>query len=268
MSDSARRLPRIEGRGNWAVVRPVFEQRFKSEGLWDAVSNKTAGPESDKAKALILENIASDLVALVDATQTAGHAWALLITLFSGKSRGRIMALKMLLFGGGMKRRDGEEMAKYVSRWVQLKQDLAGVSEALSDEDLAWGVLAGLPVEYQRAAFAAVPEAEAISISNIVGTLAAFDLQTSTNASSTGSGSTEPTPLAMATLMPKVGQPKGNQKGKPKGNPKGSCVLCQESGHWASNCPMAAEFNQFLAFKKQNENMSSRALQVASVVNC
>ena len=83
MSDSARRLPRIEGRGNWAVVRPVFEQRFKSEGLWDAVSNKTAAPESDKAKALVLENIASDLVALVDATQTAGHAWALLITLFS-----------------------------------------------------------------------------------------------------------------------------------------------------------------------------------------
>ena len=134
---------------NYATWSTSMKWLLITKGLWgpvDKPKDYVDKEEDQKALALIGLSVQDHHQSTLAKCTTASEAWLALQAVYSAKSNARRLQLKRELHN--IKLVAGEPLTKYVSRAKELRDQLLAAGHDVSDEDLAWSTLAGLPGEY------------------------------------------------------------------------------------------------------------------------
>ena len=129
-------------RVRFLLIKKELWGETTSEVLLNQVKN-------DKALAEIGLHVKEHHLALVTSCTRAYEAWQKLEAIYKSKGQARKIQLRREL--NTLKKDVSEPISKYVARAQSLKSDLAAVGHNVSDEDVAYSILAGLPKEYEIA---------------------------------------------------------------------------------------------------------------------
>ena len=129
-------------RVRFLLIKKELWGETTSEVLLNQVKN-------DKALAEIGLHVKEHHLALVTSCARAYEAWQKLEAIYKSKGQARKIQLRREL--NTLKKDVSEPNSKYVARAQSLKSDLAAVGHNVSDEDVAYSILAGLPKEYEIA---------------------------------------------------------------------------------------------------------------------
>lgn len=127
------------------------------KGLWSAIELTTEGTTtreqastaisiSQKALALIGLNVKDHHLPTVMSCTTAKEAWDKLAAIYKSKTNARRLQLRQEL--ATLKMEAPETVSKYFSRGKTLWQDLLATGHKVSETEIAWNLLAGLPKNY------------------------------------------------------------------------------------------------------------------------
>lgn len=108
-----------------------------------------SGEVDQKALALIILNVKDHHLPTLAACTTARAAWTALETIYKSRSTARQLQLRREL--NTLKKESAEPLTKYFARAKGLHQELTAAGAALSEKELLWCILAGLPEEYATA---------------------------------------------------------------------------------------------------------------------
>jgi hypothetical protein len=120
-----------------------------SKGLGGCIDGTaaTAGSEKDqKALSHISLCVKDHHIATISACTTAKAAWDALKAIHQAKNMARRQQLRRDL--NSIKMGNAEPLTKYFNRAKTLWQELAATGDSLSESELVWTVLHGLPQEY------------------------------------------------------------------------------------------------------------------------
>lgn len=130
----------------------VWETRMKflliTKGLWAAVEGgDDVTPEADKkALALIGLHVKEHHLTTLKRCGTAREAWLQLEAVYQAKSNAKKLQLKKDL--AQLKMRTDEPLTKFAARATDIQDQLRAAGHEISDQEVAWAVLAGLPTDY------------------------------------------------------------------------------------------------------------------------
>ena len=95
----------------------------------------------DKALAAISLHLEADQQIHIEECNSAPEAWSILNQIFQSKNRVRILQLKKEFYH--IKMREGETMSSYITRSKITANNLKEAGSDVTDEDLAYTILAG-----------------------------------------------------------------------------------------------------------------------------
>ena len=141
-------IPQLGG-GNWSVWKAKFQALLEYKGLWVAIEQPESvegRKASGQAKALMILHTQDAYVKLFIGEPTAAKAWKKLGDNFEKKSNARVIELRKKLTGMRLSREQG--IAEYLSEFREIKVDLEAVGQTVTDVELGFFALQGLPSEY------------------------------------------------------------------------------------------------------------------------
>jgi hypothetical protein len=201
--------------GAWSVRMKAL---LISRGLWSAVVAEE--PEDDannqKALALITLMVKDVHLATVSQCETAQEAWEKLEAVFKSKTNARKLQLRQDL--NGLKKKGGEKLTEYFARAKTIWTDLLAMGHSLTETEVVWSVLAGLPKDFQMVTAILTTSEEDIGLDEILPKLMAVEQQLKLEDSV---GNVE-------AYMAKSGR--SWHEGK-------ECWYCHEKGHIKPHCP-------------------------------
>ena len=112
----------------------------------DAVALDLYEVKEARAQRIILDGVKDHLIPHLAEKTTAKEMWDTLKGLYEAKNENRIMALKDKLHA--VKMAKGEDVASYLTRVAQVKDELAAVDEVIADSELVWISLKGFTKEW------------------------------------------------------------------------------------------------------------------------
>lgn len=134
------------GVDNYASWSADMKWLMVTKGCWSAIDGEADDAMNAKALALIGLHVERHIKGTIVACDTASEAWSKLEAVYKAKSNARRLWLKRELTN--LRREQGEPITVYVARARGIKDELAAAGHEISDEEVAWSVLAGLPEEY------------------------------------------------------------------------------------------------------------------------
>jgi gag-polypeptide of LTR copia-type/Domain of unknown function (DUF4219) len=132
---------------NFATWSVKMRALLVHKGLWTPVSTGGGGANSDKALALLTLYVADHHLSSVAACETAKDAWDALESTYKAKSKARRLQLKQEL--NFIKLGRDEPITKYVARAKNIRDELLAAGHDITEEEVVWSVLAGLPDAYK-----------------------------------------------------------------------------------------------------------------------
>jgi len=144
---------RLEGISNYLQWKARMTAVLKENKLWAFVSTTVAPPVADpialdihevkeaRTQRLLLDGVKDHLIPHLAEKLTAKGMWDTLKSLYENKNENRKMALKDKLHGTKMTR--GENVASYLTRLRQIKDELSAVGEVIPDPELVRIALKG-----------------------------------------------------------------------------------------------------------------------------
>lgn len=129
----------------------TWETRMKflliTRGLWTAIDDEQVDPDTDqRALAVIGLCVKEHHLTMLKRCSTAKEAWLQLEAVYRAKSSARRLQLKKEL--AQLKMLKGEALTKYAARAVDIQDQLRAAGHEISDQEVAWALLAGLPDTY------------------------------------------------------------------------------------------------------------------------
>lgn len=131
----------------------TWETRMKflliTKGLWTAIEadDGRVDPDIDqRALATIGLFVKEHHLTTLKRCGTAKEAWRQLEAVYQAKSNARRLHLKKEV--AQLKMVKGEALTKYAARAVDIQDQLRAAGHEISDQEVAWAVLAGLPADY------------------------------------------------------------------------------------------------------------------------
>lgn len=132
---------------NYATWKARMRFLLISKGLWAAVSGTDTSPETDqKALAQIGLYVKEHHLPLLERCKTGKEAWDQLESVYQAKSNARKLQLRKQLTQ--LKMGPGEPLSKYAARAKEIQDQLRAAGHEVSDQEVTWSVLAGLPEAY------------------------------------------------------------------------------------------------------------------------
>ena len=149
---------RLEGVSNYLQWKVRISAVLRENKLWPHVSTVVTVPASDpialdlyevkeaRVQRIILDGVKDHLIPHLAERPTTKEMWDTLKGLYEAKNENRIMALKDKLHATKMVK--GEDVASYLTRVAQVKDELAIVREVIADSELVRIDLEGFTKEW------------------------------------------------------------------------------------------------------------------------
>jgi hypothetical protein len=133
---------------NYATWRSKMKFLLVTKGLWTAVTGGAMDEERDgKALAQIGLHVKDHHLPVLERCTSAKQAWDQLEAVYQAKSNARKRQLRKEL--SQLKMGALEPLAKYVARAKEIQNQLRATGHEVSDQEVAWALLAGLPPAYE-----------------------------------------------------------------------------------------------------------------------
>ena len=142
-------VPKLGG-DNWSIWKAKFQALLEYKGLFVAIEEpetEDGKKASKQAKALLTLHIEDAFVKLIVGEPTAAKAWDKLKQNFEKTSNARVVQLTGML--ANMKMGEKQSIAQYLGEFREIKVDLEGAGETVSELQLAVHALRGLPKGYE-----------------------------------------------------------------------------------------------------------------------
>ena len=203
---------------------------------WDVIG----GPESDvvdasadkKAKAWLTLNVQDEHVEAVESAGSAREAWAALEKTFKGKSTARKLEASRLL--SVLEMEPTEEITEYVGRAKALRTDLLSAGCEVSEEQVVYQVLIGLPSEYDIAV-RLLEDKQDLKLDDVLAKLLREEARLKRDAGQAQGGYGR---MNIERAMTAVPRRSALQSGFGFGFSRGrTCWHCNEPGHFRHECP-------------------------------
>ena len=212
---------------------------LKENKLWAFVSTTVAPPAADpialdihevkeaRTQRLLLDGVRDHLIPHLAEKQTAKGMWDTLKSLYENKNENRKMALKDKLHGTKMVR--GENVASYLTRLRQIKDELSAVGEVIPDPELVRIALKGFTKEWDVFVKCVVGRENFPSWERLWDDFTQEEIR---------EGKTEQVAdEENVALSTKGRKKKGGSSSGAKDLSKVKCFACQSYGHYAGQCP-------------------------------
>lgn len=117
------------------------------KGLWSAVAttDNEDGDKNDKAMAQMGLHMKAQHLATLEGCTSAKEAWQKLESIFQAKSNARKRQLRKEL---SQLKMGAERLTNYVARAKEIQSQLRATGYDITDQEVTWAVLAGLPPGY------------------------------------------------------------------------------------------------------------------------
>jgi hypothetical protein len=150
---------RLDGASNFCSWRERIGVGFEEQGVWKFVDNPPATPadphqlaqhskKDAKAKRIILEGVKDHIIPHLAGKKTAKEMWTAIIGLYQGTSEARKLVLRDKL--RNIKMEKSESVVSYLTRFTQVKDELAGVGENVPDRDMVSFALLRFPKSWEN----------------------------------------------------------------------------------------------------------------------
>lgn len=206
-----------------------------------------------------MDGVKDHLIPHLAEKATAKEMWNTLKNLYEAKNKDKIMALKDKLHATGMEK--GENVASYLTKMAQVKDELAVVGEVIADSELVRIALKGFTGEWDVFVKCVVGRKELPDWSRLWDNFTQEEIREE-------SQSRDPDKSKDSTEDPNVAlHVKGKGK-KKKDVSKVRCFACQQKGHYAGQCPnkkkrkeevVASESAAIVEFSKKFQEFSLMA---------
>jgi hypothetical protein len=124
----------------------VYKKRIITDGL---LTGRPIVVEDGKDSLLLAElmlNVEPHFLATIRAAGTGLATWNALHKLFASRSEARLLQLRRKM--NGLKKGHGESVTRFMSRAIELRDELVQVGYDVSDKEVIHTVLSGLPDDY------------------------------------------------------------------------------------------------------------------------
>jgi hypothetical protein len=150
---------RLDGISNYLQWKIWMLVVLKENKIWNYVSSVVVAPTTNlvaldfhevkeaKAQRIILDGVKDHLIPHLAEKKTTKEMWDTLKNLFEAKNENQKMTLKDKLHDTKMGK--GESVSFYLTRVVQVKDELAAVGEVISDLELVRIALKGFTKEWE-----------------------------------------------------------------------------------------------------------------------
>lgn len=216
------------GVDNYATWSIKMKMKLIQKGLWHAITGAAAGSlpasaDSMKALSLIGLSVQNHHLQAVNACATAKQAWDVLEATYKGKSLARVLQLRRELVG--LKKGVSEPLTVYVARAETLVADLASAGHTVSQTEVAYALLAGLPAAYDTAVTVMQMSGQELTLSSLLPRLLPIEQRINSEATDN---------TAYAANMHQ-----GGAKRKQQGFKQAACYKCLQPGHMVAQCKNA-----------------------------
>lgn len=255
------RIDRLEGASNWLTWKFQMRQYLEAAELFEHVDGTIAAPAADAVAANILAWRRSDAKArrAISAAchkqpllqimngETAKDMWTLLKSTYEQASRSNIVFLQQKYYA--FKKEPTDDISIFMSKLMEVVQQLKDQGEAISDSMVITKVLMALPQEYNHFHSAwESTRSEDQTMANLRARLLAEELRMK----SQGQIESAEALVAKRNFSKKANPKKsknhsssnqskkttgGNDGGSSDMKSKKPCFACGERGHWRDACP-------------------------------
>jgi hypothetical protein len=201
---------------NYSVWSLRMGAMLVMKDLWSAIDGTSKDTGKDlKAKAAIMLNVKDHHLATLAECTSAKEAWEKLATLYKAKTNARRLQLRQEM--NALKLEPSEPLSKYLSRAKGIYTDLkAAGDEKMTENEVAWSLLAGLPKEYETICTIIMADDSDLELDKVLAKLAAVEKRVAAETNVTA-------------LYARGGG--GGKKSPPE------CWHCHETGHIKAHCP-------------------------------
>ena len=214
---------------NYATWRPLMKYYLITKGAWEAVTGESSDPKLiQKALALIGLHVKEHHLPLLERCDSAKSAWEQLEALFQSKSNARKLQLRKEL--AQLKMGPGEPLTKYTARAKEIQDQLRAAGHTVTDQEVAWAVLAGLPTAYDMVVTVLETTNEDMTLDKIQPKLLQVERH---QLQKMEPAITEEAALTAQRTQRKFARNNGNGLQRETR----TCFVCGERGHIARDCP-------------------------------
>lgn len=240
-NSSAYRVEKLEGTKNYGTWKYAMKMLLIKEKLWKAIVNETIDDETDQqALAAIVLNIFPNIYVRTKSAKTAKEAWTKLEKAFESTGLRRQIMLDRQLYS--TKFSDFSNMEGYINRMLEIQNELKGVGRDVSDEYMAFKLLANLPEEFDSLVIAIENSGKDLVLDNVIMSL--LQEETRRNEEPTKSES------ALVSKQKKVFYDHSKKNSK-------NCYICGKPGH----------FSKFCRYRKQKDEKEKKFFEKRAYVS-
>ncbi len=234
-------IPQL-GAENWSVWKAKFQALLEYKGLYVAIEqpeSEDGRKASSQAKALMILHTQDAYVKLFQGEPTAARAWKKLEENFEKKSNARVIQLRKKL--ASMKLTGEQGIAEYLGEFREIKVDLEALGQAVTDVELGFFALQGLPKEYATLVEILELGETALSLDVIQPKLMQREQKLKLQKELGETDETEPVSKATAYAAKRemfVSKGSSQEGGYRKSTDTRTCFACGGLGHVKAHCRM------------------------------
>ena len=214
---------------NYAAWSIRMKALLVTKGLWVAIESSTVDAALDqKALATIILHVKDHHLQTMGGCSTARQAWNTLRATYEAKSNARKVLLRKELTQLKM---GSEPMTKFFARAKDIQAQLLAAGHAVSDQEVAIQIMAGLPATYDMITTVLLSSDKELSLEDMLPKLLQAEQMM------------QPERANEAALYAKPGKGYGKRfagHGQPSGGPPRketrTCFYCKKTGHLKQNC--------------------------------
>jgi hypothetical protein len=230
-----------------------------------------------KAKRIILEGVKNHIIPQLAGKKTTKEMWTTIIGLHQGTSEARKLVLGDKL--RNIKMAKFELVVSYLTKFTQVKDELAGVGETVPDRDMVSFARLGFPKSWENFIDAVSGKEKLLDWERLWSDCVQEEIRKQTRS---GSHVKQEAKEENFALVGKGGKARGKKgsggaesslkgQGKPKKDlSKVKCFQCHQFGHYATKCPQrkkGSKKGQF-ATSAEIKEFSSRFEEDFSLIAC